>query len=99
MDWQDRIVKTPEVLGGKPRINGTRMAVVLICEFLDAGSSVADILNSYPFLTADDIDACRRYAAAYGTVHDGKVTIDDDGIHLPGKTLPWQEVISNHAEQ
>ena len=92
MEWEKRIVADPKVLGGKPAVKGTRISVALICELLDAGSSVADILDSYSFLSAEDIAACQRYAAKYSTERSGQVRIDDSGIHLPDKSLPWERV-------
>lgn len=63
MDWRERIVSTPGVVGGRPRIKGTRLAVSLILEFMSAGSSEAEILEGYPQLSADDVRACLRYAS------------------------------------
>ncbi len=62
MEWQKRIVCTPGVVGGRPRIKGTRLSVALILEFMAAGSSEAELLESYPQLSATDIRACLRYA-------------------------------------
>lgn len=92
MDWEKRIVADPKVLSGKPAVKGTRISVALVCELLDAGSSVADILDSYPFLSSEDIAACQRYAEKHGTQRCDQVQIDDNGIHLPGKSLPWEKV-------
>ena len=36
---------------------------VTILEFLSAGDSKTEILNQYPTLVPEDIDACLRYAA------------------------------------
>lgn len=63
MDWQDRIVADPKVLVGKPVIKGTRLAVEFIIDLLAAGWTEADILESYPQLTAEDVRACLHYAA------------------------------------
>ncbi|MFN2482204.1 MAG: DUF433 domain-containing protein, partial [Pyrinomonadaceae bacterium] len=38
-DWRRYIVSTPEVLCGKPRIDGTRISVALILGYLAAGST------------------------------------------------------------
>jgi uncharacterized protein (DUF433 family) len=59
----ERIVMDPEVLGGKPVIRGTRLAVELILELLAAGQSETDLLTNYPGLTRDDILACLSYAS------------------------------------
>ncbi|MCY3693142.1 MAG: DUF433 domain-containing protein [Chloroflexota bacterium] len=93
MDWEKRIAADPKVLGGKPAVKGTRISVALVCELLDAGSSVADILDSYPFLAPEDIAACQSYAEKHGTELRSRVRIDDNGIHLPGKSLPWDKVL------
>ena len=59
----DRIVADPEVLAGKPVIQGTRLAVEFILELLAAGQSENDLLTSYPGLTREDILACLSYAS------------------------------------
>ena len=64
MDWQERIVVDPNVLGGKPAIKGTRLSVSLILELLASGSSEASILAGYSRLSVEDIRACLRYASA-----------------------------------
>ena len=62
--WQSRIVKDPEILGGKPVIRGTRLAVEFIVGLLAEGWSERDIPKNYPGLTRDDILACLAYASA-----------------------------------
>ena len=63
-NWQDRIVKDPQILAGKPVIKGTRISVELITDFLEGGACTeADLLKSYPHITLEDIDACVRYKA------------------------------------
>lgn len=58
-----RIVSTPGVLGGKPRIDGTRMGVTHILEALAAGDTADGIVEEFPYLTHDDIRAALIYAA------------------------------------
>ena len=60
--WKDHIVSTPDVLKGKPRINGTRIPVSLILGYLAAGSSPKDIITEFPDLSEDHIFACLDYA-------------------------------------
>ena len=62
-NWQDRIVKDPQILAGKPIIKGTRISVELITDFLDGGCTKAELLEEYTHITAEDIDACIRYKA------------------------------------
>jgi uncharacterized protein (DUF433 family) len=62
MNWRDHITSDPDVLTGKPIVEGTRISVEHVLELLENGWSEADILNSYPHLTADDVRACVGYA-------------------------------------
>jgi uncharacterized protein (DUF433 family) len=57
-----RIVLDPKVLAGKPVIRGTRLAVEFIIGLMADGWSEADILESYPGVTHEDIIACLAYA-------------------------------------
>ena len=57
MDWQDRIVTTPDTLLRRPRIAGTRIGVDFILDLLASGWSSQRILDEYPQLTADDLQA------------------------------------------
>jgi uncharacterized protein (DUF433 family) len=57
MDWQGRIVTDPETLFGRPRIAGTRIGVEFLLDLLASGWSEAKILDSYPHLKPDDLQA------------------------------------------
>ena len=63
MNWQERIVVSPEVLVGKPVIKGTRVAVELVIDLLGRGYSKEHILEQYDHLTPEDIQACLAYAS------------------------------------
>jgi uncharacterized protein (DUF433 family) len=60
-----RISADPAVLGGKPCVRGTRIAVELILRKLGAGRSFADLLDDYPHLAEDDLRAALAFAADY----------------------------------
>jgi len=60
-DWRIYITSTPEVLRGKPRINGTRIPVSLILGYLAAGNTFEDI-EEFPDLVKEQIAACLDYA-------------------------------------
>jgi uncharacterized protein (DUF433 family) len=60
--WRQYIVSTPEVLSGKPRINGTRISVALILGYLAEGSTPDEIMDEFPGLTHEQIAACLDYA-------------------------------------
>ena len=64
MDWRDHIDSDPRVLGGKPRIKGTRISVDLILRVTGAGWSHGEILDNYPHLTDEAVRAVYLYAAA-----------------------------------
>jgi uncharacterized protein (DUF433 family) len=53
----------PRVMLGKPVIRGTRIPVELILRKLSEGASEADLLDGYPSLKREDIQAAMRYAA------------------------------------
>jgi uncharacterized protein (DUF433 family) len=63
MSLLDRIVVNPEVVHGRPAVRGTRMRVTDVLSLLAGGASEAEILEDYPYLSADDIRACLEYAA------------------------------------
>ncbi|MGQ9645413.1 MAG: DUF433 domain-containing protein [Thermodesulfobacteriota bacterium] len=57
------IVSDPAVMMGKPVIKGTRITVELILEKLAAGESIEQILQAYPHLTREGIQAALSFAA------------------------------------
>lgn len=57
MQWQDRIVATPETLFGKPRIAGTRIGVEFLLDLLASGWTEEQILQEYPHLKPEDLQA------------------------------------------
>jgi uncharacterized protein (DUF433 family) len=61
---KDRIEINPEVMLGKPVIRGTRIPIELILRKLSEGASEADLLDAYPRLTREDIQAALAYAAS-----------------------------------
>ena len=63
MDYRERIVIDPLVRSGKPCIRGTRIAVADVLDYMGGGMSVAEVLEDFPDLTAEDIQACLSFAA------------------------------------
>jgi uncharacterized protein (DUF433 family) len=57
------IVSDPQVMMGKPVVEGTRITVDLILEKLGNGESVETVLESHPRLTREGVLAALRYAA------------------------------------
>jgi uncharacterized protein (DUF433 family) len=63
MELSDRIERKPEVMLGKPVIKGTRIPVELIVRKLGEGASIEELLDGYPNLKKEDIQAALLYAA------------------------------------
>ena len=63
MNYNERIVIDPLVRSGKPCIKGTRITVADVFDYLGGGMSVQEILDDFPDLTKDDIQACFAFAA------------------------------------
>ena len=66
MTVTDRIEINPKVMMGKPVIRGTRITVELILRKLAEGTTEEDLLDAYPRLTREDIEAAIGYAADEG---------------------------------
>jgi uncharacterized protein (DUF433 family) len=62
MNWNERIVSDSGVLVGKPTIKGTRLAVEFILERLADGWTQQEMLENYPRLTPEDLQAVFAYA-------------------------------------
>lgn len=59
----DRITCDSAIFGGKPIIRGRRLAVEHVLDMLAAGDDAATILEGYPWLEPEDIQACLVYAS------------------------------------
>jgi uncharacterized protein (DUF433 family) len=62
-DLLARIVVEPGKMGGKPVIRGRRITPSMVLTMLANGASREAVLNAYPVLEPEDIDACLLYAA------------------------------------
>jgi len=58
----DRIEVNPKIFGGKPIVRDLRIAVEHILGMLAAGDTPEKILQEYPFLEPEDIQACLLFA-------------------------------------
>lgn len=58
-----RITVNPEQMGGVPCIRGLRIPVATVLGMLADGMAVAEILDAYPDLEAEDVPEALRYAA------------------------------------
>ena len=62
MNIIDRIELDPKVCNGKPVIKGTRIPVSVILEEIAEGHPWDELLNGYPELRKEDIQAALLYA-------------------------------------
>ncbi len=62
-NYRDIITVEPGKRGGKPCIRGMRITVYDILDYLTSGMTQEEILRDFPYLTAEDIQACLSYAA------------------------------------
>ena len=59
----DRITVDPEQCGGRPCLRGMRIRVTDVLDMLAAGVSREQMLEDYPDLESEDIDASLRFAS------------------------------------
>jgi uncharacterized protein (DUF433 family) len=58
----ERITVNPQIFGGKPIIRDRRLVVEHILGMLAAGDTIETLLEGYPWLEREDIQACLVYA-------------------------------------
>lgn len=58
-----RITFDPNVMGGKACIRGLRVTAGTVLGLMAAGRGPREILDAYPYLERQDIDAALAYAA------------------------------------
>jgi uncharacterized protein (DUF433 family) len=64
IQWQDYIEERKEVMMGKPVLKGTRLTVEHVLNELGTGMSYEELLENYPTLKPEHIQAAMLYAAA-----------------------------------
>lgn len=63
MKFQDYIESNHTIMLGKPVIKGTRITVELILKKLSEGASISQLIDMYPSLNNEQINACLAYAS------------------------------------
>ena len=58
MNLDSKIVSNPDILGGTPVVEGTRVPVAYILAAIHAGENKFDIFRHYPSLPIDGIEIC-----------------------------------------
>lgn len=63
MEYQNFIVRDPQICGGQPVIKGTRVTLRTILASLAEGARIEEILQDFPTLSEDDVRAVIAFAA------------------------------------
>jgi uncharacterized protein (DUF433 family) len=59
------IVRSPDVLGGRAHVRGTRLSVGFLLELVASGASRDDILVKYPELKRTGLEQALRWASEH----------------------------------
>jgi uncharacterized protein (DUF433 family) len=70
-----RVSVDPRVCGGKPCILGTRIDIAIILDGLAEGLTPDQVIDHYPQLTVEDIQAALAYAADLSRENLWKIAI------------------------
>ena len=63
VNWRDRIVSDPEILGGESCIKGTRIPITVVIDNLANGVTSSELIDDFPSLTREDIIAILEFAS------------------------------------
>jgi uncharacterized protein (DUF433 family) len=75
MNMPQRIEMNAKVMLGKPVIRGTRIPVELLLRKLGEGATQEDLLDAYPRLSREDIQAAMVFAAET-LAHEETIALD-----------------------
>jgi uncharacterized protein (DUF433 family) len=62
MNHLERITIDPKIMHGKPSIRNMRFTVTQMLELIAGGMTFQEILDDYPYIKLEDIQACLNYA-------------------------------------
>jgi uncharacterized protein (DUF433 family) len=62
-DYKEIIKISPDIRFGKPCVRNTRISVYDVLSWMASGMTSKEILEDYPELKQEDIQACLAYAA------------------------------------
>jgi uncharacterized protein (DUF433 family) len=75
-----RVMVDPQVCEGKPFIRGTRIYIAIILDALAQGLSAAQIVDHYPALETEDVQAALAFAT--------RLAEKNGGVAMVGKRYP-----------
>ena len=63
MNYRERIVRDPQIVGGQPAFKGTRVTLRTVLASLAEGATTPEILADFPTLSEEDVRAAIAFAA------------------------------------
>src|SRR5438445_5322667 len=76
MNYQDRIVRDAQIVGGEPILKGTCVTLRTVLASLAEGATTAEILADSPTLSEEDVRAAIAFAA--GSAHENMPLIETE---------------------
>jgi uncharacterized protein (DUF433 family) len=64
MNYDERIIRDRGISGGEPVFKGTRVTLRTVLASLASGDSIQEILDDFPSLKAEDVQAAIAFAAS-----------------------------------
>lgn len=71
-----RVQVDPGICSGRPHIRGTRIYIAIILDALTQGFAPEEIVDHYPSLDLDDIDAAVAYASQLAEDNGGLAVLN-----------------------
>ncbi len=84
------IVRTAGVLGGAPRIEGTRLSVALIANLWNLGETLPNLLDMYPDLTAASVHSALAYYWDHRPEIDREIAENDPDNWVQDPAGSWR---------
>ena len=64
MNYHERIIRDPGIIGGEPVLKGTRVTLRTVLGSLAEGATIKEVLEDFPTLSEEDVLAAIAFAAA-----------------------------------
>ena len=97
IDARDRVVEDPDMLGGIPTIRGKRISAYQIAG-LRENEELDTVLEHYPSLSSEDVEAAALYAKAYPIPPRRQLTDRQRANAYPGARLISKTVMKLSAQ-
>jgi uncharacterized protein (DUF433 family) len=81
----ERIESRPDICGGAACVSGTRIPVWLLESYRRLGLSDEQLLEAYPTLTEQDIQAARKHAAEHRAEMEREIEENEEKSDEPNQ--------------